>query len=79
MSEQSNRQPKAKAEHWGLLIGNTVHPLPKAHGVADAYIACAKHPARTTVVYRFTVSEVWRTYGSDNEAPTQLEFDWNAA
>ena len=69
----------ADAKHWGLLVGETVHPLPKARGPADAYIAAAKDRRDTDVVYRYNASDPWRTFIGDKESPTQLEFDWDAA
>ncbi|MFD4441643.1 hypothetical protein ACFWPK_17885 [Nocardia sp. NPDC058519] len=69
----------AKAKHWGLLVGETVHPLPKARGAADAYIASGKDRRDTEVVYRHNTTDPWLTFTRDHEVPTQLEFDWNAA
>ncbi|MFE5480791.1 hypothetical protein ACFQ9R_34180 [Nocardia sp. NPDC056541] len=69
----------ANAKHWGLLVGETVHPLPKARGPADAYIAAAKDRRDTDVVCRHNTTAPWRTFIGDHEVPTQLEFDWNAA
>lgn len=66
------------AEHFGLLIGETVHPLPNARRAADAYIAAAKRRG-TSVVHRHNTSEPWRTFSRDAEVATQLEFDWNPA
>lgn len=69
-----------KAKYWGLLFGETVKPLPKARGAADAYIAAAKAPyPHPDVVYRDHATDLWRTFYSDAELATQLEFNWDAA
>lgn len=67
------------AKHWGLLFGETVKPLPKARGAADAYITASKTRPAPDVVYRHNASDPWRTFIGSDEVPTQLEFDWNAA
>ncbi|MGC4991358.1 hypothetical protein [Nocardia salmonicida] len=69
----------AYAQHWGLLVGETVHPLPKAHGAGDAFAARAKARPGTEVVYRHHTADPWLTFSGDDEVPTQLELDWTAA
>lgn len=69
----------AYAPYWGLLVGETVHPLPKARGAGDAFAAATKDPRGPEVVYRHDTADPWLTFSRDNEVPTQLEFDWNAA
>ncbi|MEV0061249.1 hypothetical protein [Nocardia sp. NPDC050718] len=75
----SNTNPH-HAKHWGLLVGETVKPLPKVRGASDAYVAAAKaRKPWPEVVYRHHPTDPWRTFYSDDEVPTQLEFDWDAA
>ncbi|MFD6272384.1 hypothetical protein [Nocardia asteroides] len=74
----SNTNPH-HAKHWGLLVGETVKPLPKVTGPAGAYIAAAKTRPAPTVVYRHDNTEPWRTFNRDTEVSTQLEFDWDTA
>ncbi|MEV0541908.1 hypothetical protein [Nocardia salmonicida] len=69
----------AYAPYWGLLVGETVHPLPKARVAGDAYIAAGKDSRSPEVVYRHNTADPWLTFSSDEEAPTQLEFDWTPA
>ncbi|MEV4155844.1 hypothetical protein AB0J48_22725 [Nocardia salmonicida] len=69
----------AYAPYWGLLVGETVHPLPKARGAGDAYAAAGKDRRRPEVVYRHDTTDPWLTFSGDKEAPTQLEFDWKPA
>ncbi|WP_278260602.1 hypothetical protein [Nocardia sp. AG03] len=68
-----------KAKHWGLLVGETVKPLPRVRGAADAYVAAAKSRPAAEVVYRHDSTSQWRMFSTDTEVPTQLEFDWTTA
>ncbi|MFE6924778.1 hypothetical protein ACFVAV_27395 [Nocardia sp. NPDC057663] len=68
------------AQHWGLLVGENVEPLPKVRSAGDAYIVGTKARRRKPiVVYRHNPCEPWRRFLSGKEVPTQLEFDWGTA
>ncbi|MEU2126532.1 hypothetical protein [Nocardia niwae] len=75
-----------KQVQWGVLIGETVRPLPKAQNVSQAYLMADKPSYRPrgggkpVIVYRDHEHEMWRRYNTDTPVPTQLAlFDREAS
>ncbi|MBF6169083.1 hypothetical protein IU486_30725 [Streptomyces gardneri] len=75
-----------KQVQWGVLIGETVRPLPKAQNVSQAYLMADKPSYRprgggeAVIVYRDHEHEMWRRYNADTPVPTQLAlFDREAS
>ncbi|MEV6274458.1 hypothetical protein [Nocardia sp. NPDC051832] len=64
---------------WGVLIGRSVRPLPKARNVTDANLHATSititKGVKTTVVYRHSEREMWRKWSNEETVPTQLGFD----
>ncbi|MFE9581906.1 hypothetical protein ACFYO1_36405 [Nocardia sp. NPDC006044] len=71
--------PGRKQVQWGVLIGRSVRPLPKARNVTDAVLyAChlkTRRNVKTAVVYRDSESETWRKWIDETPVPTQLALD----
>ncbi|WP_107659555.1 hypothetical protein [Nocardia suismassiliense] len=64
---------------WGVLIGQTVRPLPKARNVTDAVLyAChldVSKRMKTSVVYRDSDTDSWCRWIDETPVPTQLALD----
>ncbi|MGW0247592.1 hypothetical protein ACWDYH_13235 [Nocardia goodfellowii] len=65
---------------WGVKVGLSVRPLPDARSLTDAKLFATKlkgvpKNAKTTVVYRYSTNDMWRTFNSRTEVPTQLELE----
>jgi hypothetical protein len=69
-----------KSVQWGVLIGETVRPLPNARNVTDATLyACnlttGNRGVNAAVVYRDSDTEMWRHWIDERTVPTQLALD----
>ncbi|WP_405177736.1 hypothetical protein OG225_26185 [Nocardia sp. NBC_01377] len=68
-----------KAVEWGVLIGETVRPLPKAQNVTQARLMAAKPGNRgrrghaPVVVFRDSARDMWKRYQDQAPVPTQFD------
>jgi hypothetical protein len=63
---------------WGVMTARRITPLPAARTAADAwiYVAALKNKTtKTTVVYRNSDQDMWRTWLAEEGQPTQLALD----
>ncbi|WP_216911842.1 hypothetical protein [Nocardia noduli] len=75
-----------KNVEWGVLIGETVRPLPKAENVTQALLMADKPSNRgkrgnkPVVVYRDDEHDMWKRHRDKTPVPTQLAlFDQEAS
>ncbi|MEV2226229.1 hypothetical protein AB0E01_41190 [Nocardia vinacea] len=75
-----------KTVQWGVLIGETVRPLPKARNVTQALLMAeqpsnqGKRGGKPVVVFRDHEHDMWKRYRDNTPVPTQFSlFDQEAS
>ncbi|MET7772392.1 hypothetical protein [Nocardia sp. NPDC005366] len=75
-----------KSVQWGVLIGETVRPLPKAQNVTQALLMAeqpsnrGKRGNKPVVVFRDGEHDMWKRHRDNTPVPTQFAlFDQEAS
>ena len=75
-----------KTVEWGVLIGETVRPLPKAQNVSQALLMAEKpgnrgrRGSKPVVVFRDGAHDMWKRWRDNTPVPTQFAlFDQEAS